>query len=213
MGQATVDLPDPLNASAAPDAGNADDLLAQLAGKEIDRLLAESQVDDDAPVEPEKVHTAADVSAAAPAATAPTSEPAVEPPPAMATFSPPVGKLDAELEQLLEPVMDPPVAEIDGAIASEAQQRLAPLTGDAAVEAPTAGEGSAAPEPLTPAAIAAVLDEHLTDPPLPLLLRPLEWMNAPLTRLPNSVREAIGKIAIVTLLNAIAVWVYVTWVR
>ena len=49
MGQATIDLPDPTQLppdGAAPAAANsADDLLSQLAGDEIDRLLAEADVD------------------------------------------------------------------------------------------------------------------------------------------------------------------------
>jgi len=46
MGQATVDLPDPLEPALAPATpAGADDLLAQLAGDEIDRLLAEAEVE------------------------------------------------------------------------------------------------------------------------------------------------------------------------
>jgi hypothetical protein len=44
MGQAAVDLPDPMSSDAVPAAG-ADDLLAQLAGAEIDRLLHEAEKD------------------------------------------------------------------------------------------------------------------------------------------------------------------------
>ena len=44
MGQATVDLPDPSEVPNAP-AGSADDLLSQLAGDEIDRLLSEAEVE------------------------------------------------------------------------------------------------------------------------------------------------------------------------
>ena len=50
MGQAAVDLPDPLDRPAgAPGAAtplpDADDLLAQLAGDEIERLLSEADLD------------------------------------------------------------------------------------------------------------------------------------------------------------------------
>src|SRR5690348_6285231 len=45
MGKATADLPDPLTASEGPGNAGTDDLLAQLAGEEIDRLLAEAQVE------------------------------------------------------------------------------------------------------------------------------------------------------------------------
>src|SRR5687768_10515368 len=49
MGQAAVDLPDPLESAAAPAAPEgADDLLAQLAGDEIDRLLAEAELEQNA---------------------------------------------------------------------------------------------------------------------------------------------------------------------
>src|SRR5690242_8797016 len=44
MGQATVDLPDPGEMPAAP-MSSADDLLSQMAGEEIDRLLAEADVE------------------------------------------------------------------------------------------------------------------------------------------------------------------------
>src|SRR5437763_393337 len=45
MGQAAIDLPDPLQNSARLAGPSADDLLAQLAGEEIDRLLAEADVE------------------------------------------------------------------------------------------------------------------------------------------------------------------------
>src|SRR5437762_13293359 len=44
MGQAAVELPDPLTKTPAP-ATSADDLLSQLAGEEIDRLLKEAEVE------------------------------------------------------------------------------------------------------------------------------------------------------------------------
>src|SRR5258706_162577 len=45
MGQATIDLPDPSHHSTPAAGPSADDLLAQLAGEEIDRLLAEADVE------------------------------------------------------------------------------------------------------------------------------------------------------------------------
>src|SRR4051812_9933742 len=55
MGQAStadhptaVDLPKPNEAATAAPLASADDLLAQLAGEEIDRLLAESDADTEA---------------------------------------------------------------------------------------------------------------------------------------------------------------------
>lgn len=43
MGKAPVDLPDPLEQPSSPPGAGADDLLSQLAGDEIDRLLAEAE--------------------------------------------------------------------------------------------------------------------------------------------------------------------------
>src|SRR5688500_19219971 len=40
----SIDLPDPLESASQP-LGNADDLLAQLAGEEVDRLLAEADAE------------------------------------------------------------------------------------------------------------------------------------------------------------------------
>ncbi|MEZ0265991.1 MAG: hypothetical protein ACAI43_14780, partial [Phycisphaerae bacterium] len=47
------------------------------------------------------------------------------------------------------------------------------------------------------------------DARVPALVRALEWMNAPLAGLSDGAREALGKIAIVTTLNAVAVLLYV----
>src|SRR5436305_15141873 len=47
MGQATLELPDPMEELSPPSGvatTNADDLLAQLAGEEVDRLLREADV-------------------------------------------------------------------------------------------------------------------------------------------------------------------------
>jgi hypothetical protein len=46
-------------------------------------------------------------------------------------------------------------------------------------------------------------------PKLPLYLRPLEWLNLPLAFFPNDARDAVGKVAIVTLVNALAILLYV----
>jgi hypothetical protein len=51
------------------------------------------------------------------------------------------------------------------------------------------------------------------DAPLPLLLRPLEWMNAPLAGAGESMRDLVGKAAIVTFVNAAAVLAYVMLFR
>jgi hypothetical protein len=47
----------------------------------------------------------------------------------------------------------------------------------------------------------------------PLLVRVLEWINAPLSGLSDAAREAVGKVALVTTLNAVAVLTYVLLFR
>src|SRR5438477_12040504 len=69
MAQASIDLPDPLN-NSGPVGPGVDDLLAQLAGEEIDRLLAEADVERPARaveviVPPASIDLAASPSAAA----------------------------------------------------------------------------------------------------------------------------------------------------
>jgi hypothetical protein len=48
---------------------------------------------------------------------------------------------------------------------------------------------------------------------LEILLRPLEWLNKPLSACSDAVREALGKVAIMTLINALAILVYVLFLR
>jgi hypothetical protein len=48
---------------------------------------------------------------------------------------------------------------------------------------------------------------------LPLFLRPLEWINAPFAAIPDAARAALGKVAIATLINAVAVLAYVILFR
>jgi hypothetical protein len=103
MGQSTVELPDPLQ-STGPEPGaakSADDLLSQLAGDEIDRLLAENESEptaaapaapDGAP-SPAAVPAAVDLDAVLKTAAADRSPPA-EKQALHAPASQPVAKLD-----------------------------------------------------------------------------------------------------------------------
>jgi hypothetical protein len=47
------------------------------------------------------------------------------------------------------------------------------------------------------------------DGPVPFYLKPLVWLNLPMELLPFEVRDALGKVALLTLANAIAVLAYV----
>jgi hypothetical protein len=48
---------------------------------------------------------------------------------------------------------------------------------------------------------------------LPIYLKPLVWINAPLDSCPSVIRPMLGKVGVVTLLNALAVLTYVIFFR
>jgi hypothetical protein len=184
MGQATVDsavdLPDPLESRGDnPDsaqAQSADDLLSQLAGDEIDRLLAESG---DEPAAQAPHPESQNLESPNPASPVEAKTPPVEvaPPPA------PVAK-----KSPLEEEMD-----LDAAIDAAARERMA-----------IRDNGHEEPVDHSP-------QINLGDPArrLPFFLRPLEWLSAPLDPWPDQLRDLIGKVGLLTLINALAVLAYV----
>jgi hypothetical protein len=200
MGQAASQLEapplaDPFDGSAAAGLssdGHADDLLSELAGAEIDRMLA-----------------AADVEPPTVAAPAP-------PPVAVAPPVPPI-----------PPVVAPPVAEVAAAPVPTPIES-APVASAPTVPAPAPEPVVAAP-PVATADLDAVLAEASTDHAvaatsadlnlgdpiarIPFLLRPLEMLSAPLDLFPDTVRDLIGKMAVVTLVNSVAIITYVTVFR
>jgi hypothetical protein len=163
MGQATVDLPDPLQNTQPAPAKSADDLLSQMAGDEIDRLLAETD-----------------------------SEPATAAGGAIATAQPgsPAAPGTADLDAVLETA--------------------------AAADHPAAIVQTTVPAPAQPP---VSLDDspkiELGDPVrgFPLLLRPLQWLSAPLDPWPDQLRDVLGKVGLMTLINALAVLAYVLLFR
>ena len=336
MGQAAVDLPDPLDAQSPQSAAGMDDLLAQLAGDEIDRLLAEAEAESPRAENPAAVtepadpdpdaEFAGDTTTAAPTgpgASVPGSEsseildglddalarsellaPDLDHPPGSRTaldspFSAAQPLTEATAERVLDdrwddsddasPLADPathneqatelhaavehgadtraallppdltdapapppakslfPAGAVEQALADEAAGLLDPAGAatdpvggvatlvaempvtDAELET-SAAERSAlgAPPPAGPQAAAAgpaataekspaVLSydaggeagEPDQSDDLPVYLRPLEWINAPLAACSEPVRDAVGKVAIITLVNAVAVLIYV----
>jgi hypothetical protein len=265
MGQATVDLPDPQR--APPPSGGADDLLAQMAGAEIDRLLAEADSGEasaplsSAPVaydEPpsqdkpvssqsstaaipldEKTTTAAKIDGSASAAE--QSSAAV----ADASDDPLAGELDALLATLTanDPPPAPaapvptPVAEVVAAeeaaavpaaatslaISAESAEILAATEAQVAAtgelpsdgaEATSVAERSAlASDPGIAESLTAEVPERQPYQQFQFLLKPLEWINAPLNSCPDLLRELIGKAAILTAVNAAALMFYVHFIR
>ena len=203
MGKAALDLPDPLQAPPEGAKTSTDDLLAQLAGDEIDRLLAEADGAQPPaartpfhiapPTGPEKDREPA------PAAAAPQQQPV---PPAPSSTEQDVA---AEMHALFSAAVAKD--EADAALAAAATQAEAETS---AAERDGLEVPAAINIPGRPDARPAIVEE---DVPLPLYLRPLEWLNAPLAILPESVRDVIGRVAIITLINAAVILAYVLIVR
>jgi hypothetical protein len=227
MGQATLDLPDPLNEPSAPRHQSADDLLSQLAAEQIDQLLAdtpENEAQEPAPAGggADPFEASADVKA---------SEPLDAGKEAISAEAAVAAQLDDLFHQInestpVEPkqeaaVQDAPAkpqaapataAEVDAALAAGTGPLLPPLEPDAIEGQALKNERAALDASLEAvAAVGAELDTQFaaeTDA-LPIYLRPLEWINAPLEFCPEGVREAFGKVAILTLFNSLAVLLYV----
>jgi hypothetical protein len=268
----SIDLPDPLESASQP-LGNADDLLAQLAGEEVDRLLAEADAEgkrrpkpgearrtSDAAAEPQPAaeHAIQDQLdalfteiasdqpnaespiASAPLAPAPSTPAPVTSTPAVAPIAPmPFGPITSKLPDDVDanevmaailgdvgplapaPALPPPVEQA----AFPNTPRPAPVQTNmlsAPVAAPTSAElatttaerdalalSDPADELPGPGELQALAGPIEEDRPLPAYLKPLEWMNAPLEMLPPTLRDVLGQVAILTLVNAIAVLIYV----
>lgn len=184
MGQAAVDLPNSADQTPAPLAG-ADDLLSQMAGAEIDRLFSEageSKTDlANPPVFADRPIASANVATAA----------------AIAPAAPTPATKDAE---------DAYAAELEAVFQQmEAAKPPPPVAGDPThiEQATTQAELTALSQPAPSLEALIQFDEK----PSPLV-RLLELLNAPFAFVPDSVRDLLGKIAILTLMNAIGVLLY-----
>lgn len=130
MAQATVELPEPATTDAA-NAGSADDLLSQMAGEEIDRLLADA----------DKELAAGE---SAPVASATATEPSVD--------------AGASLVTAPTPAVTAEVAKVESAAASlSATEVVAPIAAPAPAAAAPAKEAS--PEELAQAQLDALFNE------------------------------------------------------
>lgn len=189
MGQAAVDLPDSLSPPPAS-AASTDDLLAQMAGEEIDRLLAEQ--DGERPAKPATI-ASAPIGVPSAAAEAPNTA---------------ASQLDGFLGGLATESGPDPVAELAGASRSPAAgtahdaNRPDPLDDhDVSAERGALNASGGAAQVATGDSAAS------------LPVRILAWINSPLDSCPDPVREAVGKVAILTAVNAVAVLVYVLFFR
>jgi hypothetical protein len=234
MGQATLDLPDPPNEPSAPRQQSADDLLSQLAAEQIDQLLSDSGTGpkDLGPPPGEAPAGAADPLAL------PSDEPAPAPLDATKEAISAEAAVAAQLDDLFHQINDAApeakkpageaapsevpakpqaavaatAAEVDAALAAGTGPLLPPLEPDAIEEQAEKNERAALDASVEAvAAVGAEIDaqQELESDRLPIYLRPLEWISAPLEYFPDTVREAFGKVAILTLFNSLAVLLYV----
>jgi hypothetical protein len=262
MARTAVELPDPLeNAAGGGSAamGGTDDLLAQLAGDEVDRLLSEADAVPPDPAHADRPPLDADA-ATEPGGDAAKSRAAMEDlfdemdaadaVTASVNASKPKesdkGKsAQAVIEERADALVERARREADeaavAAVVETPEPQDAPPSAAAALAAEMDADeaahqaalarmmkpGKPAPTPAPPSAVDAepvevtattTIDEAAVEfaqaddaaaERVPLLVRVLEFLNAPLAGLSAGVREALGKIAIVTAVNAVAVLVYV----
>jgi hypothetical protein len=228
-------LADPLHAPPAlATPGSADDLLSRLAGEEIDRMLAEA----DAPAAgderasqdqaPDRAPDSAAASAAPPALTDAdlhaalsqaqadvTAPPAVQPGLAATHAPPPPMRQSGASDSAIKPAQP-----LSGAALIDQAKPL----GAAAPEEPTSAEERAALTTIQAIAESVKKDQVLSksgpasevdapDARDPIYIRLLELLNAPLKACPDGVRDALGKVAILTLMNSVGVLVYLLLFR
>ncbi|MCC6424815.1 MAG: hypothetical protein IT447_15190 [Phycisphaerales bacterium] len=224
MDQATLDLPDPQSVAPHDSTASADDLLSQMAGEEIDRLLADADVNSTVEEAPSPVNQEPDDAEPAVEPTA-TSESESESEPevddlfqsdAMAFASPDLTlpeiqtQLSSELDQLFETLNTPEPTPQDEPPAVEQPVESA---NDAESGALLEASQQIQDEADATAALLESIEPTNAPSPLPIWLRPLEWLDSPLSGLTDSARSILGKAALVTLFNAIVILTYVLLFR
>ena len=220
MGQATLDLPDPLEQPPESAAGT-DELLAQLAGDEIDRLIAQSDPEAASAPSPEIPPTEV-ASAFADPVPAVSELPPAEQAPSEENLGEFLGKLEAE-----RPAETPSQESKPKTTSADVSPREAALN-KLVADADSFEEDSdlaAAERGALKTADADSLQEALTAKPSPvakddfssgkvsIFVRLLAWINSPLDSLSDNARDLVGKVAILTTVNAISVLVYVLFFR
>jgi hypothetical protein len=247
MGQA-IDLPD--TPSDGPQTtGNVDDLLAQMAGDEIDRLLAEDEKQEpttlaapaDHPIENQiAAAEPQDLKQQVPAAETTAIEetpPDIsqqldalfgeltrEPAPGAAVETPAQAAAVAETPEPIAATVAP-----DAGAAAPAGDAVESNAANPAGSADLAAEVPAVPTGKSPVAAhaeeatsqerAALIEEPVlpeaddAQSGVPLHLKLLLWINAPLAWCGDSGREWMGKAAILTLINALVLLAYVLFFR
>ena len=193
MSDAIKDLPDPLDAApTAVDSASPDDLLSQLADDAIDQLMQEGDA------------TSASSASPAPTADVLTQAPADTEDTGLDVLPDEDDHAPAAADQM------PPPVDVPAEIADLATNAPAPtdLNHDAPVAA-TAEASNADVKALLDDALAADAEQGKSR----VLLWPLRVINAPFSGVNDGLRDVLGQVAIITLINALAVLLYVILFR
>jgi hypothetical protein len=194
-----------------------DDLLAQLAGEEVDRLLAEAEVDRAARSEGEAAPVEEEEAAALTAMLEESARQELD-----AAVKAAAGSVEADKpappSEETSGEASPPAEEAQEDVSAQLDQLFAALTtadkrvDDTALSpAETRAKSSVAAEEKAALGEKSELMREPEEQPLPWWIRPLRWINAPFDFLPDSFKEKLGWIGIQTLIFAAIILAYVWW--
>ncbi|MBC7782533.1 MAG: hypothetical protein H7144_01735 [Burkholderiales bacterium] len=225
MSQAVKDLPDPLEERGEPGSGapelNTDDLLSQMADRAITQLIAESDKGIP-PAPPPAISDEEDeeiVSAPAQSdADAPRESSAPESgrPIANTAFAEPAA--DSDAAPMPPEPLPPAVDDLTENVQSQLDNILTEMKSDRPpradpVESPVSEVAQSAVAVDPRADVKALFDSapatHIASEPPAAIVKPLEWLNAPFSAVPEAARDVLGQVGIITLINALAVLLYV----
>lgn len=207
----------PQSAEAAIHSGASEPTIEDLdeaASQQLEELFDELQANaaENAPAPRRGRKSAPPESPAASIATAPAIEAArCEPIPSQALSSGPVDpKVDEQLTALFAGLDTPPNPETARAVAAalDPTEQTGRLEQQVLAEDAVLRATAMLAEP--PPVVAAPARSNLREP---LYLRLLKWINTPLEWCSESARQVMGKVAIFTLINALAVLAYVLFFR
>ncbi|HZZ44903.1 MAG TPA: hypothetical protein VFE58_18340 [Tepidisphaeraceae bacterium] len=231
-----TELPDPLEKPAA-NAGGTDDLLSQLAGDEIDRMLAEAEVESAAAPKVEHVEGLETPAEVAPVVEETTAATSAEDPALAAQLNEVFNELQKPIEENSTaaasetPTADatapvaPGASELDTQLEKLAQELLptaAPEEAMTTVDAPVAEAAPVVEAKNERAALLAesaegtIAEEGLEQTeagPVPWYVKPLIWINAPFASFSEQAMDLMGKVALATLLFSITVLAFVVMTR
>jgi len=206
MGQAAVDLPNSTGNPPSPLSG-ADDLLSQMAGEEIERMLAETESAKTAAANDPFASQLDDLLNQLNSAS-----------PDLVTVEQ-IAIIPAALpeESVIAPAAENPVVDALDPIPAAAKEEE-PVALPAVIEQPTtAAERQALTPPVdTLAAIEKAVETPsrvIAEDRTPILVKILELINSPFATCPDMLRDMLGKIAILTLMNSVGLILYVMLFR